>query len=80
MKPSVAGGRFTAAAGSEPPVFPESEQGVGTKRHRSPASMGITVALEWNPGFTRTAEPGYEQCSPPRTRTNVEMLLGLAGS
>lgn len=43
-------------------MFPESEQGASTKRHCSPASLEVTVALEWNPEFILMTEPGYEQC------------------
>lgn len=43
-------------------MFPESEQGASTNRHCSPASLEITVALEWNPKFILKTEPGYEQC------------------
>ncbi|CAG5897259.1 unnamed protein product [Menidia menidia] len=31
------------------PLFPESEQGASTNRHCSPASLGVALALEWNP-------------------------------
>ncbi len=50
------------SVGLQPLVFPESEQGASTKRHCSPASLELTVALEWNPEFILKAEPGYEQC------------------
>lgn len=70
-----------AALGQDWPLFPESEQGVGTERNHSPASLGVNMALEWNPEFTLKAEPGYEQCreegSEEETTSHHEGLLLL---
>lgn len=49
-------------------MSPESEQGASPERRCSPASLDVTVALEWNPEFTLEAEPGYEQCRRGRQR------------
>lgn len=53
-------------------MSPESEQGASPERRCSPASLDLTVALEWNPEFTLETEPGYEQCRRGRQRADQQ--------